>query len=223
VIRAENLDFAYGPNTILAGVNLAVRAGDCLIVMGGNGSGKSTFLKCLFGLERPTRGRVFLGERDITGVSLNGRRRLGMAYLFQGRRIFDLLTVHQNIALALGSASASSMSKSMGILSDLSAGSIAANQLGSELSGGQARILAIACAFASQSRVLLLDEPSENLSSAAAEVFWNHLADRREKEGLSIVLVTHSVDEARRVGNSFCRVENARIIGPFEHYDGLLS
>ncbi len=213
MIRVEDLHFAYGANTILAGVSLAVRDGECLVVTGGNGSGKSTLLKCIFGLERPRSGRVYFDDRDITYSPVDTRRKIGMSYLFQGRRIFDLLTVHQNIALAIGRANAVSISKSMELLSAMSDGSIAADRLGSELSGGQARIVAIVCAFASESKVMLLDEPSENLSPAAREVFWSYLVEQRVRDGLSIVLVTHSVDEAKRVGNSFCRMENGQIWG----------
>jgi ABC-type branched-subunit amino acid transport system ATPase component len=221
VLSAKNIVFSYGRNVILRNVSLSVASGETLVVMGGNGSGKSTLLRCLVGLEILSSGCVMLRGVDISNAAVHERRRLGLSYLFQGRRVFGQLTVCQNIALAAGASESPSYRDSLDLLAELSGGTIVGSQLAAELSGGQARILAIVCALALSPKVLLLDEPTENLSARATATLLDLLIRAREKDGVSSIFVTHSSEEAARIGTNFCRIEDGQVVGPVARVEGL--
>jgi lipopolysaccharide export system ATP-binding protein len=194
ILEARGLVRRYGSAGI-AGVDLAVEAGEILGVLGPNGAGKSTLFRLLSGAEAPDAGQVLLAGADVTGWPLHRRARAGLAWLPQGPSVLPRLTVRENLALALAAVGRTAELAERLAGSDLVA--LAGRKAG-QLSGGERRRLEIARALALSPRAVLLDEPF-------AGVDPRHVADLSARirqmaaDGRAVVLTDHAVREALAV------------------------
>jgi polar amino acid transport system ATP-binding protein len=214
-IRAEAIHKRFGDNEVLRGVDLDVAPGEVVCVIGPSGSGKSTLLRCLNMLERPTSGRVFLGDDELTapGVSVDQlRRRLGM--VFQSFNLFPHRTVLDNVALApmavLGHDRKDARSEAWELLRRVGMADKAAEHP-ARLSGGQQQRVAIARALAMKPEAMLFDEVTSALDP---ELVKDVLAVMRQlaEAGMTMVVVTHEMGFAREVGDRVVFMDEGVIV-----------
>jgi len=199
VLRAENLSAGYGRVPVLHSVSLDVGAGEMVTLIGANGAGKSTLLKVLAGLVHPSRGRVLLGEREVTRLVPERLVRAGLALVPEGRMLFGPMTVDENLLLGAhtrrrASEIASELQRVRTLFPVLAE---RGNQAAETLSGGEQQMLAIARALMSCPRVLLLDEPSLGLAPKVIAAIFTVL-DELRREGLGILLVEQDARIALR-------------------------
>jgi len=212
ILSLRDVHVAYGPSEVLHGVSLEVRAGEIVTLIGSNGAGKTTTLTTISGVHRPFRGAIeFEGER------IDGRRphevvSRGLALVPEGRRIFPLLTVRENLEMGAFLVRDAARIRSglerafewFPILRDR------ADQLGGTLSGGEQQMLAIARALMGGPRVLLLDEPSLGLAPIVVERIFDFIAGLRDA-GTTILLVEQNALAALRLADRAYVLETGRV------------
>jgi putative ABC transport system ATP-binding protein len=207
-IQASSLVKSFGQTTALAGVDLAIRAGEAVAVMGASGSGKTTLLHVLAGIVRPDAGRVVLHpgsatEVDVTGVrdrDLSRLRREQFGFVFQQGLLLPELTAVENVALAQmvnGMPRAESEARARECLALLGLSGMEARRIG-ELSGGQAQRVAIARAQVTGARVVFADEPTGALDSGTSSDVMKALLASTVDTGRTLILVTHDPSVAER-------------------------
>jgi putative ABC transport system ATP-binding protein len=197
-LEARRLVVSFGSTPALRGVDLRVRAGEILAVLGPSGSGKSTLLHCLGGLLRPDAGEVHLAGARIDTLDDRARtelRRTSVGVLLQYGQLVPELTAEENVALPLlfgrrGRAEAMAAGRTW--LERLGVANAAAQRPG-QLSGGQQQRVALARALVTEPRLVLADEPTGALDSVAAEQVLELLAAVARESGTTVVLVTHEM------------------------------
>jgi branched-chain amino acid transport system ATP-binding protein len=206
-LRIDDLEAGYGAVRVLHGVSLEVRAGETVTLLGTNGNGKSTLLKCAMGLLQPSSGRVTLcaDGRDVmvAGRSPQEMVALGVALVPEGRRLFPKLTVEENLLLggyreharALIGGNLRLCYEAFPILRDKQ------RQLAGSLSGGQQQMLAIARAIMSAPRLLLVDEPSVGLSPMLVRQTMEVIRELKQRFGLSVLMAEQNFHEASRIAD----------------------
>jgi len=196
ILQVENLHAHYGKIHVLQGVNLEVGAGEAVALLGRNGVGKSTTLRALLNLMPRSRGRIYFDGADITRLPAHKLARLGIGYVPQGRGIFPLLSVEENLCLGLpGRADPERLDAVFAQLPRLKE---RLSQAGGTLSGGEQQMLAIGRCLMMQPRLIILDEPTEGIMPIL-------VADIRKaiqainREGVSILLIEQNVKTALRI------------------------
>jgi branched-chain amino acid transport system ATP-binding protein len=195
LIRVEDVHTYYGKSHILHGVSLTVDPGEVVGLLGRNGVGKSTTLKTIMGLVRPSRGTVLLNGAAITGLAPHRLARLGIGYVPEDRRIFRFLTVMENLRTGLDREGMTEekrqrlLDKAFSFFPVLSE---RRTQAGGTLSGGEQQMLAIARAMMLEPKIILLDEPTEGLMPRMVSQIRN-MIEVLHKEGVAILLVEQNV------------------------------
>jgi len=198
MLRIEGLHTYYGPGHILHGVDLEIPEAKIAAVLGRNGVGKTTTMRSIMGLAPPREGHVWLANQDIAGWPPHLIARAGVAYVPEGRLIFPDLTVVENIRVAERTAAKQWTLKR---LFDLfpALGERAKNK-GSNLSGGEQQMLAVARALATDPKVMLLDEPSQGLAPLVVRELAQVIRRLRD-EGVTILLVEQNLKLAEAVAD----------------------
>jgi branched-chain amino acid transport system ATP-binding protein len=194
MLAVSSLSAGYGDIPVLHRISMTIAAGESLGILGHNGMGKTTFLRCLIGALAPSAGSVTLDGRDVTRLAPHGRARLGMAYVPQGREIFAALSVRDNLRMGMVKVAAHSADALDALLADFPRLVPLLERAGGSLSGGEQQLLALARALAGQPRILLLDEPTEGIQPSIIEEIAQTLVSLRERLGLTIVLVEQNLD-----------------------------
>ena len=198
MLRIEGLHTYYGHGHILQGVNLEIPPGRIAAVLGRNGVGKTTTLRSIIGLASPRRGRVLLDDRDVAGWPPHRIVRVGVGYVPEGRMIFPDLTVVENIQVAQRvPAKQWSMERLFTLFPALAE---RRRNKGSQLSGGEQQMLAVARALVTDPKVMLLDEPSQGLAPLVVEEL-TRLIGRLRDEGVSLLLVEQNLKLAEAVAD----------------------
>src|SRR5216684_2626380 len=198
MLRIEGLHTYYGHGHILQGVNLEIPPGRIAAVLGRNGIGKTTTLRSIIGLVSPRSGRVLLGDRDAAGWPPHRIVRVGVGYVPAGRMIFPDLSVVENIQVAQRvPARQWSMERLFALFPSLAE---RRSSKGSQLSGGEQQMLAIARALVTDPRIILLDEPSQGLAPLIVEEL-TRLIERLRDEGVSLLLVEQNLKLAEAVAD----------------------
>ncbi len=202
LLDARDLVAGYDGLTILRGVSLVVEPGQMVAVVGPNGAGKSTLLKTLFGLLRPAGGSVRFDGSDVTALSPGERLRRGMSYVPQGRNVFPLMTVEQNLALgghivADRAAVRRSLEEVYALFPELRK---RRRQRASELSGGLQQLLQVARALLLSPRLILFDEPSLGLSPILVREIFDLIVGIRQR-GLAVLLVEQNAHKALAIAD----------------------
>ncbi|AEV16397.1 Branched-chain amino acid transport ATP-binding protein livF [Thermus sp. CCB_US3_UF1] len=211
-LRVEGLESGYAKAQVLFGVDLEVEEGELVALLGANGAGKTTLLRTISGLLKPWKGRVELDGRDLQGLSPARRARLGLGHVPEGRQLFPLMSVEEN--LRLGAAFLAPGREGEGFARAYALFPRLAErrrQLAGTLSGGEQQMLAIARALMGFPRILLVDEPSLGLSPRLAEEVL--LALRRvAEEGVGVLLVEQNVALSLEVAGRAYVMEHGRIV-----------
>ena len=192
-LAIEDLDAGYGAVKALRGVTLHVEAGETVALLGTNGNGKSTLMKCVMGLVRPERGRLSLTidgtAHDLTKLSTEAIVDLGVALVPEGRRLFPKLTVMENLMLgAFRKVARSAIDRNLALAFEtFPALKERRSQLAGTMSGGQQQMLAIARALMSSPRLLLIDEPSVGLSPLLVSQTIAKIGELKQRVGLTVL------------------------------------
>ncbi len=209
MLKLEGLNAHYGPSHILHGVDCEVQQGAIAAVLGRNGVGKTTMMRAIMGLVRPTGGRVLLEGRDIAGWPPHKIAQAGVAYVPEGRMIFPDLTVVENIRV--GERAPAKDWPLDRLLELFPALAERRRNKGSQLSGGEQQMLAIARALVSDPKVVLLDEPSQGL----APLVVRELAEvirRMCAEGATVLLVEQNMKLAEAVAHRMLVMVKGQIV-----------
>ena len=210
MLNAKALDHFYGESHTLWEVDLEVTSGERLCLMGRNGVGKTTLLKCIMGLETPSHGQLSFNGQDLMRLSCEERARAGIAYVPQGREIFPRLTVEENLRVGLGASPGdevpSLIFELFPVLKEM------LGRRGGDLSGGQQQQLAIGRALVLQPKLLLLDEPTEGIQPNVVQEIGDVILRLNEELGLTVLLVEQKLPFARRVGERFLILDKGRAV-----------
>ncbi len=206
-LQIQRVEAGYGAVRVLHDVSLEVREGETVALLGTNGNGKSTLMKCVMGLLKPTRGTITL-EMDGSRIELSSRRTqeivgLGIAMVPEGRRLFPKLTVKENLLLgAFRQAARRSIERNLALcLEAFPVLRERAGQLAGSMSGGQQQMLAIARAIMSAPRILLVDEPSVGLSPMLVKQTVDIIGDLKRRFGLTVLMAEQNFHEASRIAD----------------------
>ncbi|MEO9335823.1 ABC transporter ATP-binding protein [Mesorhizobium sp. SB112] len=207
-LTITGLDCFYGEVQILHGLNLDLKKGEVLCLLGRNGAGKTTLLKAIMGLVPARSGSILLGERELTTLAAHEVPKAGVAYVPQGRRLFAELTVAENIEIGLmargkGKPTRDSVLDLFPILRER------LKQRSGTLSGGEQQMLAMARALCLEPDVLLLDEPTEGLMPSMIAKIRETVTELRSR-GVSTILVEQRVDAVLPVADRIAFIENGR-------------
>lgn len=215
MIKVRNLQKSFGDNHVLNGIDVDIRKGECVCVIGPSGSGKSTFLRCLNLLEKPEEGEIYINGQDIMDPKLNVdkyRENLGM--VFQHFNLFPNMTVKQNITLAPVRlkkwTKEEAVTKAIELLRRVGL-ERKADTYPNKLSGGQKQRVAIARALAMNPEVMLFDEPTSALDpEMVGEVL--DVMKSLVKEGMTMVVVTHEMGFAKNVSDRVIFMDQGVIV-----------
>jgi urea transport system ATP-binding protein len=210
-IRINKVSQLYGGTQILWDLDMDIPPGSCTCIMGRNGVGKTTLLKCLMGLLPLRTGEVLLDGKPIHNKPAHARAELGIGYVPQGRDIFPLLTVEENLRIGLPARKdkakniPSRIYELFPVLGDM------LQRRGGDLSGGQQQQLAIGRALVIEPTVLILDEPNEGIQPNIVSQIGD-VIQKLNSEGLTVVLVEQKLGFAKRVGKEFRLMEKGRVV-----------
>ncbi|OQX84963.1 LPS export ABC transporter ATP-binding protein [candidate division KSB1 bacterium 4484_87] len=202
VLRAENLVKVYGKRTVVNEVSLEVKQGEIVGLLGPNGAGKTTTFYMITGMIRPTRGKIYLDDEDITNLPMYKRARLGIGYLPQEASIFRKLTVEENIMAILETMALSRQERKQRLeelLNDLNISHLAKSK-GYNLSGGERRRVEITRAMVTNPKFILLDEPFAGIDPIAVEDI-QHIVQGLVTKGIGVLITDHNVHETLSITN----------------------
>jgi phospholipid/cholesterol/gamma-HCH transport system ATP-binding protein len=220
-VSVRGLKKSFGRNVVLDGFDLDVAKGESLVIIGGSGSGKSVFLKCLLGLVRPDAGSIHIDGEDMIGgeKSVRDRRRRNIGMLFQGGALFDSLTVWENVAFGLnegvgrkrvGRARSRQVAieklRAVGLSADV------ADLAPSELSGGMQKRVGLARAIAPEPEILLFDEPTTGLDPIMADTINHLIVSNVQTLGATAISITHDMASARKIATRIAMLYQGRLI-----------
>ncbi|MDR1658045.1 MAG: urea ABC transporter ATP-binding subunit UrtE [Deltaproteobacteria bacterium] len=212
MLNVENLSQYYGQSNILREVGFTVAAGQCTCLMGRNGVGKTTLLRCLMGLVPVASGTVAFNGANITREHPYLRARRGLGYVPQGRQIFPLLTVEENLEVPLA-ARRDGVGKVPARVYDLfPVLKEMRRRRGGDLSGGQQQQLAIARALVADPVLLILDEPTEGIQPNIVAEIADIVVRLTREEGMTVFQVEQKVPVARKVADQFLIMERGHIV-----------
>jgi phospholipid/cholesterol/gamma-HCH transport system ATP-binding protein len=211
----RGLTKSYGAKEVLRGVDFEVERGECLVILGGSGSGKSVTLRQLNGLERPEGGSVVFDGVDLCTLSEKQlfplRRRIGM--LFQGGALFDSMDVFENVSYPLREHTDLDEEAARARVAELLAMvhlSGVEDRMPADLSGGMKKRVALARSLALEPEVVLFDEPTTGLDPRTAATIASLMRSTQERLGVTAVVVTHDLALARRVGDRLAFLHDGR-------------
>jgi phospholipid/cholesterol/gamma-HCH transport system ATP-binding protein len=216
-VRMDHVTKVFGTRKVLDDVSFEVPSGEGFVILGRSGTGKSVTLKHMVGLLRPDRGHVFIGEDEISALSGPplSRVRQKIGFLFQNAALFDSISVGENVAFPmrrhtpLGDAEIRKRARerlaAVGLEPDY-------DKMPAELSGGMRKRAGLARALALDPQILLVDEPSAGLDPITSDEIDSLLAEMKQKRGVTLVVVTHNMPSARRLGDQLLMLHEGRVI-----------
>ena len=212
MLKIEQLNQYYGQSHTLWNLDLDVPEGECTVLMGRNGVGKTTLLQCIMGLLPIKSGNLKYAGDELSRVSAERRAGLGIGYVPQGRQIFPLLSVEENLLIGLP-ARRDGLRKIPDFIFELFP--VLKDMLGrrgGDLSGGQQQQLAIGRALVTDPRLLILDEPTEGIQPNIVADIGSIVRHLNREMGLTVLLVEQKLPFARKVADRFCLMDRGRAV-----------
>jgi len=218
MIEVVDLYKKFGDRQVLKGGSLSLKGGEIGSIMGGSGSGKSTFIKCIIRLLKPDSGRIIVNGEDISGITdeyklASVRKKFG--YLFQEGAIFDSLTVGENVAFGLKYLTDIPPSQYRRIASEKLAlvGLKGVEDMPpSELSGGMKKRVALARAIATEPEFILYDEPTTGLDPIMSDIINDLISDLKLKLGIASIVVTHNIKSAYKISDRIAMLYDGKFL-----------
>jgi urea transport system ATP-binding protein len=213
MLNVNGIDQYYGSSHTLRGVSLSVEKGQCMALLGRNGVGKTTLLKCLMGVLPTAKGKISLEGRDITKLKPHQRASLGIAYVPQGREIFARLTVEENLLMGMATKPGRKASTIKGEVYELFP--VLKEMLGrrgGDLSGGQQQQLAIARALLAEPKLIILDEPTEGIQPSIIKDIERVIRLLRERGDIGILLCEQYFDFAHALADKFIVLSRGEVV-----------
>lgn len=212
MLSIKNLNQFYGESHTLWDLSVDIPKGACTVLMGRNGVGKTTLLKCIMGLLPAKSGSILFGEMDLSQKAAELRARSGIGYVPQGRQIFPLLSVEENLRIGLGASRSGKKDipelvfKLFPVLREMLA------RRGGDLSGGQQQQLAIGRALVLDPKLLILDEPTEGIQPNIVQEIGNIIKRLNQEYRLSVLIVEQKLPFARMVADNFFIMDRGRCV-----------
>lgn len=214
MLTVEGVNQYYGGSHILRDVSLSMTRGRCLAVLGRNGVGKTTLLKCLMGLLPIASGSVVFQGCDLRPLAPHARARLGLGYVPQGREIFPRLSVEENLSLALAARNGGGGARAVPaevyelfpVLKDMR------RRRGGDLSGGQQQQLAIARALVTEPKLLILDEPTEGIQPSIIKDIERVIRLLTQRGDMAILLVEQYYDFAHALADEYLVLSRGEVV-----------
>ncbi|MBM7036082.1 urea ABC transporter ATP-binding subunit UrtE [Vibrio ulleungensis] len=221
MLEIESLNQYYGESHTLWDLNMSVPEGKCTVLMGRNGVGKTTLLQCIMGLVSVKSGDITLSGQSLLSMETEERPRHGIGYVPQGRQIFPMLTVQENLEVGLPIRAKGDRQIPEFIFDLFPVLKEMLHRRGGDLSGGQQQQLAIGRALVVEPKLLILDEPTEGIQPNIVQEIGDIIRMLNEKMGLTVLLVEQKLPFARKVGDVFCILDRGRQVasGDIEQLD----
>jgi urea transport system ATP-binding protein len=212
MLKIENLNQYYGQSHTLWDLTLDVPEGECTVLMGRNGVGKTTLLQCVMGLLPVKSGVIHYRDQDLLKVSAERRAGLGIGYVPQGRQIFPLLTVEENLLIGLPARRDGLRKIPDFIFEMFPVLKEMLGRRGGDLSGGQQQQLAIGRALVTDPKLLILDEPTEGIQPNIVADIGSIVRKLNREMGLTVLLVEQKLPFARKLADRFCILDRGRLV-----------
>jgi ABC-type branched-subunit amino acid transport system ATPase component len=211
ILEAVDVSAGYGAITVLRGISIGIAAGEILGVLGRNGMGKSTLIRCLSGLIRPGSGRIMFDGAQITSLPPHERARRGMTTVVQGRGMFPKLSVRESLEMGRIASGRTRRSRIDEVLDYFPRLRERLGQNAGTLSGGEQQMLAIARGLMTDPRLMLLDEPSDGIMPVLVDQIAEILVKIVRNEQMTLVIVEQNVPMLFRMTDRFVILEKGRI------------
>lgn len=217
-IKITNLHKAFGRKVVLDGIDLDIKEGESLVVIGGSGTGKSVLIKCIQGILTPDKGSILVDDQEVVGVTEKEKELLHskMGMLFQGGALFDSLTVWENVAFGLienqkmdkktAKMEAIRVLRQVGLAPDV------ADLSPSELSGGMQKRVGLARAIATRPEIIFFDEPTTGLDPIMSDVINDLIIESVKGLGATALTITHDMASARKIADKIAMLYHGKII-----------
>jgi urea ABC transporter ATP-binding protein UrtE len=212
ILSTLKLRSGYGGKPVLQGIDMDVREGEIVAVIGRNGVGKSTLMKTLIGLLPPTEGSIVFRGEDVSAMAAHRRARLGIGYVPQGRDVFPRMNVEENLkvgAMIGGKASANDFQRVYATFPILAE---RRSQQAGTMSGGQQQQLAIGRVMIASPSLILLDEPSEGIQPSIVQDIARTIVDLNRRTDVTIVVVEQNLDMIRAMAQRCYVMDKGRIV-----------
>ncbi|MFO1167376.1 MAG: urea ABC transporter ATP-binding subunit UrtE [Rhodoblastus sp.] len=212
MLAVDNIDLYYGAAQALRGVSLDAAIGKVTCVLGRNGVGKSSLLRAIVGQQPIKSGKIMWGDQDISRLAPQARARKGVAYVPQGREIFPLLTVKENLETGFAAAPKGERYIQDEIFDLFPVLASMMGRRGGDLSGGQQQQLAIGRALVTRPKLLVLDEPTEGIQPSIIKDIGRAISYLRNKGDMAIVLVEQYFDFAKELADDFIVMDRGAVV-----------
>lgn len=212
MLKVENIDLAYGAARVLRSVSVEAKVGEVSCVLGRNGVGKTSLLRAIVGHQPISAGAISLGGQDVSRLAPFERARRGVGYVPQGREIFPLLTVRENLETGFAPVPRRERYVPDEIFDLFPVLAEMMHRRGGDLSGGQQQQLAIARALVTRPRLLVLDEPTEGIQPSVIKDIGRAIDYLRGKGEMAILLVEQYFDFARELADRFIVLERGEVV-----------
>ncbi len=217
-IKIRNLHKSFGKKVVLNGLDLDVKKGESLVVIGGSGTGKSVLIKCIQGILNPEEGSILVDGQEMVGVDAEVKERINskMGMLFQGGALFDSLSVWENVAFSLienhNTPKKEAKEIAVGILRQVGLAPAVADLSPSELSGGMQKRVSLARAICTKPEIIFFDEPTTGLDPIMSDVINDLIIDSVKKLGATALTITHDMTSARKIADKIAMLYQGKII-----------
>ena len=219
MLNIAGLTLHYGASQILRGVDLDVGPGEVACVLGRNGVGKTSLLRAIIGHRPVSGGSIRFDGRDLAGMKPYERAALGIGYVPQGREIFPLLSVRENLETGFAPLKRGERTIPEDVFELFPVLESMLHRRGGDLSGGQQQQLAIGRALVTRPRLLVLDEPTEGIQPSIIKDIGRAISYLRDKRGMAILLVEQYFDFARELADRFVLMERGEVVESGDRHD----
>jgi len=214
IIELKNITHAYGAKKVLENLSLHIDSGQLTCLLGGSGSGKTTILRLIAGLEIPEKGKIFIENRLVTEaqnmIIPSNKRNLG--FIFQDLALWPHFTVYQNIAFGLKERKAQHLEKKVTEILSFFGLEAFAEKYPHQLSGGQQQLVAISRALVLKPKILLMDEPLSGLDVKLKRRILEHIKDLKKNFDVTLVYVTHDHREAFAIADQIIVLNDGKVV-----------